>query len=86
MYPGDSRIIQASCHICNRDLQIKIQDLVRVGLFKPSVFALDCHISLQSRTDSLLFNWSATGTSECSGNITGLKFESCSYSISYFVI
>ena len=55
-----------------RDLQIR----VRVRLFNPSTFALDYHISHQSRTDSLLFNWSATGRSEGSGNITGLKFKS----------
>ena len=35
------------------------------------LLALDCHISHQSRT-----NWSATGRSEGSKNITGLKFES----------
>ena len=33
------------------------------------------HINLAC-TDSLLFNWSATGSSEGSGNITGLKFKS----------
>ena len=45
-------------------------------LFKPSAYTLDYHISRQSRTDSLLFNWSATGKSEGSGNETGLKSES----------
>ena len=56
----------------NRDLQIG----VRVRLFKLGAFAFDYHISHQSRTDSLLFNWSATVRSEGSENITGLKFES----------
>ena len=38
------------------DLQIVVRarGLVRVGLFKPSAYALDCHISLQSCIDSLL--------------------------------
>ena len=44
--------------------------------FKPSAFAFDYGISHQSHNNSLLFNWLATGRSEGSGNITGLKFGS----------
>ena len=62
----------------NRDLQIggRVRHSVQARLFKPGTFALDCHISHQSCTSSLLFNWSATGRSEGSENITG-RFTSC---------
>ena len=57
---------------------------VRVRLFKPSAYAFDYHISHQSRTDSLFFNWSATGRSEGSKNTPELKFKSGTHqSISY---
>ena len=59
-----------------KDPRIGVRDLVRIRLFKPSAYALDCHISHQFRTNSLLFNWSATGRSEGYGNVTGLTFES----------
>lgn len=59
-----------------RDIQIGVQDWVRVWLSKPSAYTFDYHDLHQSRTDSLLFDWSATGRSEHSRNVTGLKFES----------
>ena len=53
------------CLTVIRDLQIevRVRDLVRVRLFKPSVHAFDLYISHQRSTDNLLFNWSATGRS-----------------------
>ena len=63
------------CKIRDLPIGVRIRNLVRVRLFKPSAFALDCHISLQSLADSLLRNWSGTERSEGFGNITGLGFE-----------
>ena len=33
---------------------VRVRDWVRLRLFKPLAYALDCHPSHQSRTDSLL--------------------------------
>lgn len=42
--------------------------------------AFNYHISQQSGTNRLLFCWSATvGRRKGSGNVTGLKFESCTH-------
>ena len=54
--------------------KIEIQDKVKVRHLKR--FALNCHNSLETRTNRLLFNWPATGRSEGSGNVTELNFES----------
>lgn len=45
-------------------------------LFKPDAYGFDYEISNQSCTNSLPFNWSATGRNKGSVNVTGKKFKS----------
>lgn len=49
---------------------------VQVRVSKLVLMTNDYHILHQSLTDSLAFNWTATGKSEDFKNVTEMKFES----------
>ena len=53
---------------------------MQLRLFKPSACGLGYHTSHESRTNSLLLNWSATGRSEGSENVIAWIGKSHSYS------
>lgn len=63
--------------ISGLQIGVQEQEWVKLQLIEASAHAFDYHMSQPSHTESLLYNWSATGRGRGSGNVTGgLKFKS----------